>query len=417
MLGKKQMKENKNERILCSSELTGATSDLTLSALELSEAAEAESDIRNSVNNLISEVNNLADYLGVNVSGQEPLPDIDIAFNDEIDQAILDVNQKGKNYPALSNEELIVSALAGILSVIIDVVLVGTPEVVKIYRGGENFDGSVLTSVIRNIKPDDGTEVGAILKWLSDKCKVPYDLSCVKNTLNPNNHRLRSLGHDPYLGLFFAVADIIMGTTTCIDNDGALRIIPNFGVSKGEKILSVIYYIGHIVSDLFTARGIPIPGFFLTQFFTGNGEDASLAEIAKNMYMDGYDTRHLVSMAVPVAVKDLVIEAYCRITKPAEDGFLPFAERERSKLQFIMKKEKMMFIANSVGAAGNLAKFVAPPNCCNPCALNAAQWFAFIRSSITVTAAATRDRSAEFVLDGRSRINQKWDILLNRTYP
>ena len=77
---------------------------------------------------------------------------------------------------------------------------------------------------------------------------MPYDLSCIKGTVNPNNHRLRGLGHDPYLGLFFAVADIIMGTTTCIDNDGALRIIPNYAASASEKILSVFYYLGQIVA-------------------------------------------------------------------------------------------------------------------------------------------------------------------------
>ncbi len=49
--------------------------------------------------------------------------------------------------------------------------------------------------------------------------------------------------------------------------------MPNFEATRTEKLLSVFYYIGHIVSDLFTARGLPIPGFFLTQFFTGEAGD------------------------------------------------------------------------------------------------------------------------------------------------
>lgn len=406
------MKENDFDHMLCGSDLKVLDSAVDSTSAETSRAIEDESKIRDSVNELISEVESLSDYLNLNLQTPDALPDIDISVNTDIDRAISEITSKAKLFPALSTTELIVSALAGTLSVIIDVVLVGTPEIVKIYRGGENFDGSVLTSLIRKIQPGDGTEAGSILKWLSDKCKVPYDLSCIKGTVNPNNHRLRGLGHDPYLGLFFAVTDIIMGTTTCIDNDGALRIIPNYAASASEKILSVFYYLGHIVSDLFTARGIPVPGFFLTQFFTGDGEDTSLAEIAKNMYMDGYDTRHLASMAVPVVVKDLIVEAFCRITKPEINGFLPLAEKEQAEQQYNLKKEKMLFISNSVGAAGNLVKFVAPPSCCNPCSLNAAQWFAFIRSSISMTVAATRDRSAESVLDGRSRINQKWDLLL-----
>ena len=131
------------------------------------------------------------------------------------------------------------------------------------------------------------------------------------------------------------------------------------------------------------------------------------------MYKDGYDTRHLASMSVPVVVKNLVVEAYCRLTKPTIDGFLPLAEKELAEQAYTLKKEKMLFIANSIGVAGNIVKFVAPPNCCNPCALNAAQWFAFIRNSIQMAKAACRDRTVETVLEGRSRIQQEWERLLS----
>lgn len=408
------MNKKDYNRMLCGEELRSLDNEVDKLSTSVSRAVCDEEQIRSSINELISEVEALADRLKVNASVPDSLPDIDISFNEEIDRSILELTSKSQTFPALSSTEIIVAAVAGTLSVIMDVFLVGTPEVVKIYHGGENFDGSVLTGLLRKVHPDDGTEAGKILKWLSDKCKVPYDLSAIKDTVNPNNHRLRGLGHDPYLGLFFAVADIIMGTTTCIDDNGCLRIIPNYEATGVEKILSVIYYLGHIVSDLFTERGIPIPGFFLTQFFTGNGEDASLAEIAKNMYMDGYDTRHLASMSVPVVVKDIIVNAYCRITKPEVSGFLPLAEKERVEQQYNLKKEKMLFISNSVGAAGNLVKFLAPPSCGNPCALNVAQWFAFIRSSISMTIAATRERSVEFVLDGRSRINKQWETLMER---
>lgn len=406
------MTNNDYKKMLCGDELRLLDEQQTAAAEEVRKAICVETGIRDDINALISEVEELSGLLGCPTEVLEPLPDIDIQFNAEIDQAIVEIGGKARIFPPMSTTEYIVSALAGTLSVIIDVLLVGTPEVVKIYRGGERFDGSILTELIRKIKPDDGSETGAILKWLSDKCKVPYDLSCVTDVVTPNNHRLRGLGHDPYLGLFFAVADIIMGTTTCIDNNGFLQVLPNFESTPAEKILSVFYYIGHIVSDLFTARGLPVPGFFLTQFFVGDGESKSLAKIAESMYMDGYDTRHLASMAVPVLVKNLIIESYCRITKPEISGYLPQAEKEREELAFSLKKEKMLFIASSIGVAGNIVKFAAPPSCCNPCSLNAAQWFDFIRNSIQMVRAACRDRSVETVLDGRNRINQEWETLL-----
>ena len=406
------MVNNDYENMLCGSELHSLNEETEIATSALSNAFQREAEARDEINELISEVEALATMVGCPTEVIAPLPDIDVSFNVETDQSIAEITGKTRAFPPLTTTEFIVTALAGSLSVMIDVLLVGTPEVVKIYRGGENFDGSKLTEIIRKIQPDDGSQTGFILKWLSDKCKVPYDISCEPGVVTPNNHRLRGLGHDPYLGLFFAIADIIMGTTTCIDNNGALRILPNYNAGTTEKLLSVFYYIGHIASDICTARGLPVPGFFLTQFFTGNGEGGSLAKIAESMYMDGYDTRHLASMAVPVVVKDLIVEAYCRITKPEISGFLPFAEKERAEQTYLLKKEKMLFIANAIGAGGNIVKFVAPPSCCNPCALNAAQWFAFIRSSIQMTRAACRDKSAERVLDGRSRINQEWERLL-----
>jgi hypothetical protein len=99
--------------------------------------------------------------------------------------------------------------------------------------------------------------------------------------LTPNNHRLRSFAHDPFLGLFFAVVDIILGTTTCVNNDSKFTILVNTKkASTEQKWLVAIYYIGHIVSDISTARGIPILGFFLTQFFQTEVNDSSIAKIA-----------------------------------------------------------------------------------------------------------------------------------------
>ena len=118
-----------------------------------------------------------------------------------------------------------IASVAGIASVLIDVIFVGTPEVVKIYRGGERFDGSLSTTVLRKIGKTADGELIPILQWFSDVCKVPYDLSLQKGVMNPNNHRLRSFAHDPFLGLFFAVADILCGTTTCIDEEGRLRVL------------------------------------------------------------------------------------------------------------------------------------------------------------------------------------------------
>lgn len=373
-----------------------------------------ENTHRKEINDIALRIQKLAKNAKIDIPLHFPLQDVTFEeLNILLDQSLA-VDEKISKFPKLSNTDMIISCTAGIVAVIIDVFLVGTPETVKIYKGGENFDGSILTKAIRKL--GEGP-LGDLCKKLEKICKVPYDISIVKDGMNPNNHRLKSLAHDPFFGLFFAVFDIIMNTTTFIDNDGCLRILPNSSHKSSpiKKILCVFYYIGHIVSDIFTARGIPIPGFFLTQFFTGDGDGNSIAKIAEGMYRDGYDLRHFASMSTPVVVKSIIINLYLRLSEEAEPiTFMPLAEREKLELNKMLRKEKMHFIANSIAVGGNVAKFLAPPYSCNPNSLNAPEWLAFIKSGIIMLRAQFRDIAPEQALKNRGDIDAGWDKLLQR---
>lgn len=383
----------------------------------VSEAAENCNSNRAELNDLQAEIENLAKAVGAEIPHTELLEQVLSKVNDEVDDLVYVPSRKIKAFPRLSAAEILISSVSGLISVLIDVVLVGTPEIVKIYRGEQRFDGSVLTKILREIGNDD--KLSQIFKWLEEKCTVPYDISKKKDVVYPKNHRLRSLAHDPFLGLFFAVADTIMGTTTCIDDIGKLTILINKNPADMKtKLLSVFYYIGHILSDMFTFCGIPIPGFFLTQFFACDKEDRtkraddSLAEIAENMYTDGYDLRHLASMSVPVIAKNLIIDAYLALTEDKPSFPMPIAESELSKINSLVKKEKMLIIANAIATTGNVVKLVAPPNCGNPAAINIVQWSAMIINGINISRAGLRDKSAELILEQRTEINRKWDELL-----
>ena len=133
------------------------------------------------------------------------------------------------------------------------------------------------------------------------------------------------------------------------------------------------------------------------------------------MYLDGYDLRHLVSTAVPVAIKNLLIDAYLSLTRTPDELFLPVAEQERQKLNAKLKREKMLFISDIVGSSGNVAKFLLPPNCANPCALNLSQWFELIRRSCSMAKGAMRDHTAETVMANRDVLQKNWDLLLSET--
>lgn len=332
-------------------------------------------------------------------------------------ERVLELNYKEKLN--ISVTDVIASIIAGVVASVIDIVFVGTPEVVKIYRGGENFDGSILTSKLRELGTGDDI-LSEMLHWLSEKCKVPYDLSVKNGTVNPNNHRLRNPGHDPMLGLLFSVVDIIMGTATVIGNDGRINIIIRDNkYPESEKLLSAIYYFGHLISDVCTARGLPIPGFFITQFFT-NGQygpnDDSLARIAEDMYKDGYDFRHLISMGTPVLVKDLIVKIYIKLFHKESFSMVDtIANKEIQENKEKVFKYKLLAISDAVACGGNVLKFFIPPTLGNPTALNLPEWISLLLNTIVSLKYDFRDKSVDKAISNRSVIDNNWRSILNNS--
>ena len=328
----------------------------------------------------------------------------------ELNSAIVDVG--GINLPGdinLTALDVIVSIAAGVIAAIVDIVFVGTPEVVKIYRGGENFDGSIFTAALRKIgNGNDG--LSKMLEWCCEKFKVPYDISVQKGVVDPNNHRLRSFGHDPFIGMLFAVVDIILGTATFIDAQGKLRVVVNNrDFPESEKYLALVYYFGHLISDICTPRGLPIPGFILTQFFSSDGSDNSIAEIAEQMYRDGYDVRHLASMSVPVVVKNMITDIYLRCFVNDEPVILEtIAERQIRENRQMVYKYKLRLVSDAVGCSGNVLKFFIPPTMGNITALNISEWASLLKDTIINLKYQMRDKDIEKVIAQREVINDNW---------
>lgn len=332
------------------------------------------------------------------------------ALNETIDEIII---PHYKGVSDINAVDVVVSVLAGVIASVIDIAFVGSPEVVKIYRGGENFDGSVLTAALRKIGNGDD-KLSEMLKWLSDKCKVSYDISIATGAATPNNHRLRSFAHDPLIGMLFAIADIVMGTATLIDNEGKLKVIVNGrDYPDSQKIMAVVYYLGHLLSDVCTARGLPIPGFIVTQLFADDTSN-SIAKVCEQMYMDGYDLRHFASMSAPVMVKNLIVDIYIKLFKDEElTGLHTIAEKEIEMHRKEMFRHKLILISDAVAWSGNVAKFFLPPTMGNPTALNLPEWMSLIKSTIINLKYQLRDKDIERVIFNRSVISNNWIKLLD----
>lgn len=173
------------------------------------------------------------------------------------------------------------------------------------------------------------------LVYLENKFRVSYDQSNsskikedISFTLTPNNHHLKSIAHWPDLiGLLFAILDQFTGETTFISEGQIYRVTPkqnSLPVLRGETFAQKLFFgfvnwLGHLLSDFCGSHssqgrgdGIPIPffGVFMEcdfgQFLCGE-DSLTLADLAKEVYENGYDARFGATMAIPVLLQDLMI--------------------------------------------------------------------------------------------------------------
>ena len=377
---------------------------------EIAQDSVCEQEIRRDLNDLVARVAELSNAHGL-AHDLQPLGELELsALNQTLDE-LMEVRYRSEAELAkLSETDVVVASIAGIIAVVIDAVLVGITSLELTHKGGAYFDGSILTKALRDITDD---KLSAFAKQLGEKAKVPYDLS-QNDALTPNTHRLKSLAHDPFFGLFFAVFDIVFDSISYVDLNGNIVIEPRTvsNVLPQHKHLAVLYYVAHIVSDMFTSVGIPIPGFFLTQFFAAEGDKNSLAKIAERMYQDGYDVRHIPAMSTPVVAMDVILTAYKYLISDLEPEIVePVAVIEQRAAHLEIKIARMQFIAKSIAISGNVMRFFLPPSNGNPCALNVAEWFAFLQSLILKVKVEMRDKSVEEVLGNREAIRKKWETL------
>lgn len=137
----------------------------------------------------------------------------------------------------------------------------------------------------------------------------------------PMSHRFRSLAHDPILGLFFGVRDILNNTCTMVDN-GCIVSFPGKNTPTGP--LSIFQALGkimgHLASD-FNApsakgnrgMGLPAPFMGLLSMFNIPLPEGELKRLfdevqgLQGMYLRGYDLRHFIVTSVPLAIMEVVL--------------------------------------------------------------------------------------------------------------
>ncbi|TAL69296.1 MAG: hypothetical protein EPN82_07075 [Bacteroidetes bacterium] len=236
--------------------------------------------------------------------------------------------------------------------------------------------GSEITKKLRDIHLPDN-----IQKWLENFSKVPYDV--VNDGLEGmagRTHRMQSLGHDPILGFIFGIIDIYNGSLTgfSYNSKSKLHTLTTKIVSKNQSISltkAFLLQLGHLLSDVGTKMGIQPPFFTLFQGINFKNKfspkNRTIGEIARWMYINGYDFRHFLTMGVTPGTIEIILRTYLMIRHYFEKGEIEF------KLANNPKYRSMLLSAHSIACLSNAGKVAIYQ--ANPLAINYTEWLALIR--------------------------------------
>lgn len=301
---------------------------------------------------------------------------------DAIDEELRGLNEEYNALHRLDPVDVAISVSAGILSSVVDILLVGIPE-----RTSEGTRGKPLENYVRDwfLERFPPEEMERLARDVSSK--VPYDApynagftSEYVEGLWPAMHRLYSLGHDPLLGFIVGTLDILMGRMTTIDKFGRIlsQEIPRYAGREEATVFSALCkQVIHLKSDMTTSMGLPAPlmGLFnLIQFGSVGEEEQTIAEIVQGMYYEGYDFQHFCAQAIPVMLTEVVVRLGYFL-KRASEGYsikesIPItANREKRP-----KLGTMLFMAHSLATAVNAGRVAFTKN---PMAINGPQWMVF----------------------------------------
>ena len=372
------------------------------------------------INGLIDRVNGLAASLG---SCHQVMPIMSPAeeLNIELEK-ILSADEKTDSDRMfdLNAVDYLVACLAGGIAVLLDFLVVKIPKDMNFANNGKKYhqEGSSLTALFDKIGKDENKKERDWIRVLEKWFKVPYDKSLHPDIphMRPMNHRVFSLAHDPSLsGLLWAVKDLAQGTFSYIDESGILHIMK----CKESDYLKLFYapfvWMGHIVSDIFTSQGIPIPGSSLLrklQLGAIGDNEMTIGKMATYMYENGYNLKHLASMSISNATIETVIRLYYYLVKPIGSESPLMSEREYEKVMLNRKLHNMLLIAYSVSAFGNIAKICSYQG--NPNAINVAIWYGFVKEAVIKLQVVSRDDTVETAIESRHIIDENFNNLISR---
>lgn len=279
----------------------------------------------------------------------------------------------------LSETEVMVAGLVGLISGLIDTVFFAVPQ--RPDRLGSSGEGGKAGS--NWVKEQLNGLISPEKQRLWEKnYKVSFDaahsggLGNKVSGMGPNTHRLHSLGHDPILGFVFGVRDLMTGQMTAVDKFGHVVINQTGnGVPFFEALIKLVM---HLASDVTTTRGLPAPFAGLLQFIqigSFGSRGYTVADISRQMYMQNYDLRHFLALSLPVMLTELLIRVFYLFTRLKQGATLreamPFGNRPQLG--------RMLLIGHGVAASWNAGQVIVTQN---PLSISAPRWMTLARYAL-----------------------------------
>lgn len=296
----------------------------------------------------------------------------------------------------LDRYDIIAAITAGLVATLVDRLLVRIPE------------QSNMTAWLRDHATTDDN-------WMSDLAKVPYDRVAGTGItgMGPNTHRAQTPGHDPLLGLIIGTSDIMHGRMTVTDPNGRLYRVasPIDGIESVVEALST--QILHLLSDVCTTSGLPIPGWAALTTNQMSVGGRPLATTAREMFIRGYDSWHLMTMSTTPASAEFGCRLYWGIRCATDPAF----EQQTESVEDDPRYRSISLLAHGVAAACDAAQFAATGN---PLALNWSQWMMFatdLAGWLKTTAPLPTAELAQQFKSNRAHLDSGWERVWAGTLP
>ena len=249
------------------------------------------------------------------------------------------------------------------------------------------------------LPPDVSKELSKLTIGGADSRTVDQLLGAPPRTLNPMNHRLMSLAHDPILGFLFGVLDMRRGTCTVVGSDG-LKIYPTAGEPVDGNLFQLLgRMFGHLLSDVNAPsatgnRGMGLPAPFmgiLRMFDSLPAGDSDLGKQIEYMYVNGYDLRQFVATSIPVLIMEMMMRVFYAVKQVKLTGSsLREALIDTMPLKMNPRFRMMLAMAYGTVAAVNSGKVYITGDFLN---LNYAAWLGLVWNGFHAIKWALLDRN------------------------